>query len=248
MPVVIIAGFLPMFLAAYAYREFNKVAPDCGTSFTWTTKAFGPFVGWIGGWAAILATVIVLSNLAGVAVQFFYQFLGNCWTPVTSARCGRTARSTSSPVWSSWPSPRRSPTAASRRPSACRSCWSPSSSSCCWMFAITALIKSGDSATGMSFDLDWFSPAGLTLSAFIAGLSGSIFAFWGWDTELDRQRGDQGRREDPRPCGSAVRRVHPADLPPRRRGHCRCTPGSAHRTRARQRGDLRQCLRCPLAA
>jgi len=40
MAVVIIAGFLPMFFAAYAYRELNKVAPDCGTSFTWTTKAF----------------------------------------------------------------------------------------------------------------------------------------------------------------------------------------------------------------
>ena len=77
MAVVIIAGFLPMFFAAYAYREFNKVAPDCGTSFTWTTKAFGPYIGWIGGWAAILATAIVLSNLAGVAVEFFYQFLGD---------------------------------------------------------------------------------------------------------------------------------------------------------------------------
>ncbi len=70
MAVVIIAGFLPMFFAAYAYRELNKVAPDCGTSFTWTTKAFGPYIGWIGGWAAILATAIVLSNLSGVAVQF----------------------------------------------------------------------------------------------------------------------------------------------------------------------------------
>ena len=86
MPVIIIAGFLPMFLAAYAYRELNKVAPDCGTSFTWTTKAFGPYVGWLGGWAAILATVIVLSNLAGVAVQFFYQFLGDLvQTPTPSA-------------------------------------------------------------------------------------------------------------------------------------------------------------------
>src|SRR3954451_7717494 len=76
MPIIFIAGFLPMFFAAYAYREFNKVDPDCGTSFTWTTRAFGPYVGWLGGWAAILATVIVLSNLAGVAVQFFYQFIG----------------------------------------------------------------------------------------------------------------------------------------------------------------------------
>ena len=50
MPIIFIAGFLPMFFAAYAYREFNQVDPDCGTSFTWTTRAFGPYVGWLGGW------------------------------------------------------------------------------------------------------------------------------------------------------------------------------------------------------
>ena len=76
-PVVIIAGFLPMFFAAYAYREFNKVMPDAGTSFTWTSKAFGPYIGLLGGWAAVVACVIVLSNLAGVAVQFLYQFIGS---------------------------------------------------------------------------------------------------------------------------------------------------------------------------
>ena len=75
--MVIIAGFLPMFFAAYAYREFNTVMPDAGTSFTWTSKAFGPYIGWLGGWAAVVACVIVLSNLAGVAVQFFYQFIGS---------------------------------------------------------------------------------------------------------------------------------------------------------------------------
>ncbi|HYN70995.1 MAG TPA: APC family permease, partial [Nakamurella sp.] len=77
MPIIFIAGFIPMLFAAYAYREFNKVDPDCGTSFTWTTRAFGPYVGWLGGWAAILATIIVLANLAGIGVQFFYQLLGS---------------------------------------------------------------------------------------------------------------------------------------------------------------------------
>ena len=77
MPIIFIAGFLPMFFAAYAYREFNRVDPDCGTSFTWTTRAFGPYVGWLGGWVAIIATIIVLANLAGIGVQFLYQLLGN---------------------------------------------------------------------------------------------------------------------------------------------------------------------------
>ena len=31
MPAVFLAGFLPMLLVAYAYRELNRVAPDCGT-------------------------------------------------------------------------------------------------------------------------------------------------------------------------------------------------------------------------
>ena len=64
-----------MLLVAYAYRRLNQVAPDAGTSFTWTTKAFGPHIGWMCGWGLLIATIIVLSNLAGVAVTFFYLFL-----------------------------------------------------------------------------------------------------------------------------------------------------------------------------
>jgi len=37
----------------------------------------------------------------------------------------------------------------------------------------------------LSFSWDWFNPfTGLTLTAFVAGLSASIFSFWGWDTAL----------------------------------------------------------------
>ncbi len=184
MPVVIIAGFLPMFLAAYAYREFNKVAPDCGTSFTWTTKAFGPFVGWLGGWAAILATVIVLSNLAGVAVQFFYQFLGDLLDTgdISTLWENRTVNVITCLVFLAIATAvaYRGITTTER----VQIVLVTFQLVVLLVFAITALIKSGDSATGLSFDLDWFSPAGLTLSAFIAGLSGSIFAFWGWDTSL----------------------------------------------------------------
>ncbi len=76
MPAILIAGFIPMFLTAYAYRELNSRAPDCGASFTWSTKAFGPYVGWMCGWGMVIATIIVLSNLASIGVQYGYQFLG----------------------------------------------------------------------------------------------------------------------------------------------------------------------------
>ena len=75
MPAIFLVGFLPMLLVAYAYRALNQVAPDAGTSFTWTVKAFGPHIGWLCGWGLVIATIIVLSNLAGVAVTFFYLFL-----------------------------------------------------------------------------------------------------------------------------------------------------------------------------
>ena len=184
MPFIIMAGFVPMFFAAYAYRELNKVAPDCGTSFTWTTKAFGPYIGWLGGWAAILATVIVLSNLAGVAVQFFYQFLGDLvdtasisslWEnrPVNVLTC---LAFLAIATWVAY----RGITTTER----VQIILVLFQLVMLGIFAIAAFAKSADSPTGISFSLDWFSPAGLTLSTFIAGLSGSIFAFWGWDTAL----------------------------------------------------------------
>jgi amino acid transporter len=185
MPVIIIAGFLPMFFAAYAYRELNKVAPDCGTSFTWTTKAFGPYVGWLGGWAAVLATVIVLSNLAGVAVQFFYQFLGDLTDSQSSVgdlwenRGVNVATCLVFLALATWVAYRGITTTEH-----VQIVLVLFQLALLLVFAVVAFAKAGDSPTGIDFDLGWFSPAGLTLSAFIAGLSGSIFAFWGWDTAL----------------------------------------------------------------
>ena len=184
MPVVILAGFLPMFFAAYAYRELNKVAPDCGTSFTWTTKAFGPYVGWLGGWAAVLATVIVLSNLAGVAVQFFYQFLGDLASnPDLGAlwqnKLVNVLTCLAFLAIATWVAYRGITTTEK-----VQFVLVGFQLTLLLIFALVALARSGDSATGLDFSWDWFSPSGLTLSAFIAGLSGSIFAFWGWDTSL----------------------------------------------------------------
>ena len=197
MAVVIIAGFLPMFFAAYAYRELNKVAPDCGTSFTWTTKAFGPYIGWIGGWAAILATAIVLSNLSGVAVQFLYQFLGDAFR---NEALGQLWQNRGVNVVTCIA------LLAGATYVAYRGITTTEKVQFILVgfqllvllaFAGTAIAKSGSSPTGIHFDWDWFSPSGLTLSAFIAGLSGSIFAFWGWDTCLTVNEESKGSTKTP---------------------------------------------------
>jgi len=51
-PAIMWVSFVPMLLVATSYYFLNRVDPDCGTTFTWATKAFGPWVGWIGGWGS----------------------------------------------------------------------------------------------------------------------------------------------------------------------------------------------------
>ena len=69
-------AFVPMLLVATAYYYLNRVDPDCGTTFSWATKAFGPITGWIGGWAIIVADVIVMANLADIAGRYSYLLVG----------------------------------------------------------------------------------------------------------------------------------------------------------------------------
>jgi amino acid transporter len=75
-PGTLIVSFLPMLCIAYAFRELNKVDPDCGTTFTWTTRAFGPWAGWLGGWGIIAADVIVMASLSQIAGHYALLLVG----------------------------------------------------------------------------------------------------------------------------------------------------------------------------
>jgi amino acid transporter len=53
------------------------------------------------------------------------------------------------------------------------------------VFAVMALAKSGSAPGGISFELSWLDPTAISsFSAFTAGLSLSLFIYWGWDTCL----------------------------------------------------------------
>jgi amino acid transporter len=56
-PGVLLASFLPMLLIASAFYYLNKADQDCGTMFSWVTRAMGPWLGWIGGWAIAMTGV-----------------------------------------------------------------------------------------------------------------------------------------------------------------------------------------------
>ena len=70
-------SFLPMLAIAIAYYYMNRADPDCGTTFSWVTRAMGPHLGWMGGWGIIAADIIVMANLAQIAGLYSFQLFGN---------------------------------------------------------------------------------------------------------------------------------------------------------------------------
>jgi amino acid transporter len=185
MPAIFIAGFIPMFLTAYAYRELNSRAPDCGASFTWSTKAFGPYVGWMCGWGMVLATIIVLSNLAAIAVDFFYLFIAQVANKDSIADlAGNTLINIVTTLifiaLAAWIAGRGITTSK-----AVQYGLVGFQMVVLVVFAISAIVRASSSEFHLAFSLDWFNPfSGLALGAFVVGVTGSIFAFWGWDTCL----------------------------------------------------------------
>jgi amino acid transporter len=75
-PAIMWLAFVPMLFVAAGYYYLNKTDPDCGTTFSWATRAFGPVAGWLGGWAIVVADVIVMANLAAIAGSYSFLLFG----------------------------------------------------------------------------------------------------------------------------------------------------------------------------
>src|SRR6204780_3021525 len=76
-PLVAVLAFVPMLLCSVGFSELNKADPDCGTTFIWAARAFGPRVGWAGGWGVVAADILGMASLAQGAGQYlFFLFQG----------------------------------------------------------------------------------------------------------------------------------------------------------------------------
>ncbi|THA24255.1 APC family permease [Streptomyces sp. RKND-216] len=200
MPMVFLAGFLPMLLVAFAYRELNRVVPDCGTSFTWTVKALGPRTGWMCGWGLVVATVIVLSNLAGVAAEFLYLLVGEVLSSRAVVDFGTR---TEVHVLTVLAFVAMATVISYRGMTATK--WFQYALVGLQMvvlvgFVAMALGKAGD-APGVDapdFSWTWMDPFSVSsFGAFTAGLSLSIFIYWGWDACLTVNEETQGSDRTP---------------------------------------------------
>ena len=75
-PIITIIAFIPMLCVSYGYKALNRADPDCGTTFTWGARAFGPKTGWWGGWGIVVADILVMASLAQVASSYLFQLFG----------------------------------------------------------------------------------------------------------------------------------------------------------------------------
>jgi amino acid transporter len=88
-PAVLLLAFVPMLLIASAYYYMNRADPDCGTTFAWGTRALGPTMGWLGGWAIVVSDVIVMANLAQIAGLYSFLLVG--WDSAAASTAAVTA-------------------------------------------------------------------------------------------------------------------------------------------------------------
>ncbi len=75
-PAIMLVSFIPMILIASSYYYLNKADPDCGTTFSWVTRAIGPRTGWVTGWVMVAADIIVMASLAQITGTYFFLLFG----------------------------------------------------------------------------------------------------------------------------------------------------------------------------
>jgi amino acid transporter len=177
-PAILLISFIPMFLVAAGYYYMNKADPDCGTSFSWVTKAMGPQLGWIAGWTIVVADVIVMANLAQIAGLYTFLLVG--WDSAAASTAAVTA------VGVFWIALMTAIVLIGIELSARTQVGLLGAEIVTLAaFAVVALVKVfAGSAPDASIDpsFSWLNPFSLSPSEISAGMLLAVFIYWGWDT------------------------------------------------------------------
>jgi amino acid transporter len=177
-PAVLLISFIPMFLVAAGYYYMNKADPDCGTSFSWVTKAMGPQLGWITGWTIVVADVIVMANLAQIAGLYTFLLFG--WDSAAASTFAVTL------VGVLWIALMTAIVVIGIELSARTQVGLLAAEIVTLaLFAVVALVKVyAGSAPASSIDpsFSWINPFSLSPSEISAGMLLAVFIYWGWDT------------------------------------------------------------------
>jgi amino acid transporter len=180
-PGVLLASFVPMFLIASAFYYLNRADQDCGTTFSWVTRAMGPWLGWIGGWAICMTGVLVVGSLADVAARFGFLTLGLDAAAESKATVMATAvvlilLMTLVCVLGTELAAHLQDVLILAQVGALIA------------LAVVALVRvaAGDAPEGsLDPSLQWLDPFAAGGAALTAGLLLGVFAYWGWESAVN---------------------------------------------------------------
>jgi amino acid transporter len=182
-PIITILAFVPMLFVSYGYKEMNYADPDCGTTFTWGARAFGPKTGWLGGWGIIAADLLVMASLAQVAGQYVFLLfnakgigsnpssgwvllVGVIWIVLMTAICYVGIEISAN----------------------FQKALLGIELTMLLVLSIVALVKVGNGSAPVGHltpSLSWFNPFhDFTFSGFMVGFTLMLFIYWGWDTAV----------------------------------------------------------------
>ncbi|HST55803.1 MAG TPA: APC family permease [Solirubrobacteraceae bacterium] len=191
-PAVLIVSFIPMLFIASAYKFLNRADPDAGTTFAWTTRALGPSLGWINGWAIFLADVLVMASLAEIAGKYTFLLVG--WQ---SAADSNTAQLIAAVIWimlMTWICYRGIELSAR-----IQQILLSAEVAILGVFSVVALIKvyGNHPAGSIEPSLSWFNPFDLGFSALVDGVLLGMFIYWGWDSGVAVNEESEDSAEGP---------------------------------------------------
>jgi amino acid transporter len=181
-PAIAWAAFVPMIFASIGYNEMNKADPDCGTTFTWATRALSPGWGWAGGWAIVAADILVMASLAQVAGQYVFLLFGAhgigsnpasgwvllvgvLWIIAMTYICYRGIEISAN----------------------FQKALLSVEITMLLVLSVVILVKVENGhgvASSVHPAWSWLNPFGMPFSAFASGLILMVFIYWGWDTAL----------------------------------------------------------------
>ncbi|MFF8607069.1 APC family permease [Streptomyces sp. NPDC015346] len=170
-PAVPLYCAIPMIGIALAFRHLGRLDVNAGATYTWAARALHPFLGYLAGWALVVATTVFLVSAtvpAGAATLALID-------PALSAD---TATATA--VGAGWFLLMACVVALGARISPyARMLLTGTQLLLLLAFAVAALVKDGNVA---DFSLSWFGFGHFDAShSFVAGALIAGVSYWGWD-------------------------------------------------------------------
>ncbi|MHB8795904.1 MAG: APC family permease [Candidatus Nanopelagicales bacterium] len=192
-PGVLLASFVPMLLIASAFYYLNRVDQDCGTTFSWVTRAMGPWFGWMGGWAIAMTGVLVVGSLAEVGVRFTLLMFGRDeWASNQAVVLPLTIGLV---VLMTWLCVRGTESSARLQ-----KVLSLAQVGALLIFATVSLylgLSGRGAPDAPTPSLDWLNPLGAGGAALTAGLLLGVFAYWGWESAVNLNEETKDAKDTP---------------------------------------------------